>query len=413
MIHRYHVLIFLLALTIAACKSSSPSDPGTGPSPVVPSKFYVGLMYPRSGPMGTTIALRGHGFGTLTDSCTVTMGNTTLPILSIQDDEILAQIPKGAVNGSVILTRGVKSDNAGLFTVTKSHRPGDDTICCIYPDSARPGDIVTIYGDKMTGQTAAYYVFFDSSRAQIIDSLSDWMFRVVVPQVNGPYDHAVTMQLRGALKTAHLFSFPFTMLSHTPPLSLDAVKFNSIKLDFGGIESGVSIVTSYDTTVTTIGTSTYAFGVTAFAPQLVSRGSGANGIDTLAFSSARSYAPHDVETRSIHMIVDKRGSRILSMTYWRERIGHSESLTADGKYRSEWANGDSITFSNLPCISTLDKGLECSLFSLDLGPYTTAGTAYGTQRDADTASGPTRYIVTTFDRMAPPTEEGYLHVKLY
>lgn len=81
-------------------------------------RIRITSLQPSSGPVGTSFAIRGKGFGSIPSRGSVKLGTTVLTPKSWSDSLITTDVPSGAVTGNVTVTVDNTVSNPLLFTVT-------------------------------------------------------------------------------------------------------------------------------------------------------------------------------------------------------------------------------------------------------------------------------------------------------
>jgi large repetitive protein len=117
---------------------------------VTPTIPKVNKLEPRSGPVGTAVAVLGSGF--LGASAVRFNGQAVAAFSVVSDSKITTAVPVGATSGPVSITSPLGTGtSAKAFTVT------GPKIKEITPTSGYPGDAVTLKGDGFTGATAVMF----------------------------------------------------------------------------------------------------------------------------------------------------------------------------------------------------------------------------------------------------------------
>ncbi len=114
---KFRLLPLLLVGALFAFASCSSDDDGT---PVIPStKISVTNLSPISGPIGTTVTVKGTNFGTDAAELTITFGGVVVTPLSISNTEFKIRVPGSLPMGPTIfkVRRGTGSDVTVQFTV--------------------------------------------------------------------------------------------------------------------------------------------------------------------------------------------------------------------------------------------------------------------------------------------------------
>ncbi|MBE0643110.1 MAG: IPT/TIG domain-containing protein [Bacteroidetes bacterium] len=114
---KFRLLPFFLVAAMFVFSACSDDDDGT---PVAPSnKISVTNLSPISGPIGTTVTIKGTNFGTDPAELTITFGGVTVTPTSVKDTEIKVMVPGSLAIGatSIKLKRGTGSEVTVQFTV--------------------------------------------------------------------------------------------------------------------------------------------------------------------------------------------------------------------------------------------------------------------------------------------------------
>ncbi len=89
---KFRLLPFVLVaamMAFAACSDDDGDD-----SPITPNNtITVSNLIPISGPIGSTVRLRGSNFGTDAAELTITFGGITVTPVSVADDEVVLRVP--------------------------------------------------------------------------------------------------------------------------------------------------------------------------------------------------------------------------------------------------------------------------------------------------------------------------------
>jgi YD repeat-containing protein len=100
---------------------------------------------PKSGPVGTSVAIQGTGFSATASQNTVTFNGTAATVTSATTTELVATVPVGANTGPIGVTApGGSATSNAAFTVTSTS--GAPTITSFTPTIGAPGDAVTVTG---------------------------------------------------------------------------------------------------------------------------------------------------------------------------------------------------------------------------------------------------------------------------
>ena len=147
---RYGVVLgglTLGAMLVVASGVAAPRSASGRPS--------ISSFTPRSGPVGTQVAIRGTNLlgGSVSFNGVPTSVNVTYSGDDGSDYELTATVPKGATTGAItVTTSGGVATNHVLFTVTPgnvSALKGKPIVSGFEPATARPGAMITISGENL------------------------------------------------------------------------------------------------------------------------------------------------------------------------------------------------------------------------------------------------------------------------
>lgn len=142
--------------------------------PAVPE---ITRLSPKSGPVGTEVAIQGTGFGATQGSSTVQFKRApAAELLSWSDTEIRCKVPEGAKTGPVKVTTSGGTSNGRRFTVT--HPP---VVTSLTPASGPVGAKVTISGTGFGASPGSSVVKFKGVTASKIISWSRTKIKCKVP----------------------------------------------------------------------------------------------------------------------------------------------------------------------------------------------------------------------------------------
>jgi YD repeat-containing protein len=119
---------------------------------------------PKSGPVGTTVTIKGTGFSTTPSQNAVTFNGVAATVTSATATELVTAVPAGASTGLIGLTvSGVGSASSSeSFTVTAG-TPAP-TITSISPTLGAPGTAVQVSGTSFEAMPALNNLRFEGSR---------------------------------------------------------------------------------------------------------------------------------------------------------------------------------------------------------------------------------------------------------
>ena len=108
------------------------------------SQVSIIAFTPSSGPVGTTVTIRGTGFSTTANQNTVTFNGTGATVSAALATQLTVTVPGGATTGTIAVTApGGSATSASSFTVTSSQAP---TITSFTPAIGVAGTSVTVTG---------------------------------------------------------------------------------------------------------------------------------------------------------------------------------------------------------------------------------------------------------------------------
>lgn len=173
---------------------------------------------PLDGAPGTFVTLQGKGFGSAIGTVTFTGAAgavvATLPVCAAgwTNDEIVVQVPEGAVDGPIALTTAAglldtTDDTLGPvivdFDVNTNERPG---LCSLSPNVGRTDGGVTITGQNLGNDRDDSEVRFDTTASSSYSLWSDGQVGVTVPELSGGADdYDVTAVVNGVASNALRF----------------------------------------------------------------------------------------------------------------------------------------------------------------------------------------------------------------
>jgi hypothetical protein len=131
---------------------------------------------PQSAICGDTVIIKGENFAFNQSECRVLFNKTYARILSSTRDEFVVVVPvaeEGNVKISVTVS-GIKSGNTLDFVMKIPLLTG------FYPETGTFGDVITLSGSNFSLDTSNIYVYFDTTRARIIE-FSRTYYKVEVP----------------------------------------------------------------------------------------------------------------------------------------------------------------------------------------------------------------------------------------
>lgn len=174
---------------------------------------------PLDGAPGTYVTLTGQAFGSLDGTVSFT-GSTGLIAASMPScssgwstDQIVVQVPDGAIDGPIVLTTAAglieaTDDTQGPlivdFDVNNTEKPG---LCNLSPDFGRSSSGLTVEGVNFGGSRGDSQILFGSTAGSSYNSWADSVVGVTVPELSGGSgDYAVTAVVNGVASNALNFN---------------------------------------------------------------------------------------------------------------------------------------------------------------------------------------------------------------
>ena len=139
---------------------------------------------PRSGPVGTEVAIRGTNLlgGSVSFNGVPTSVNVTYSGDDSSDYELTATVPNGATTGSItITTNGGVAKTSALFTVTPGSvtgLKGKPMVSGFEPAKAKPGVMITVSGENLG---SLLYIKIGGVKVKFYKPLSATRLAVRVP----------------------------------------------------------------------------------------------------------------------------------------------------------------------------------------------------------------------------------------
>ena len=165
----WYLLLFVPFLV--SCGGGGSSNPVA-----VISSPQITSITPATGEAGTTVWIRGSGFGATQGSSQVKYGTLQAPVTSWSDTLIEVTIPTnpGSSQGFTVLVNGQVSAPSQQFELS------EPVIYGVYPSSAQPGATMTISGRGFGAYPGASFVALNTQRVQT-DSWSDTAITLRLP----------------------------------------------------------------------------------------------------------------------------------------------------------------------------------------------------------------------------------------
>ncbi len=192
----------------ASCEDDSDCSSGTCEEGTCTAIPRISRVSPGDGAPGNLITISGSGFGSETGNIgfagtetgdeVVTEAYLCNGVLSWSDDEIVVEVPEGAVDGPLIIStvdgyQDRTDDENGSFIndfdVNAILRPG---LCSATPESTPPLSFITLYGNSLGTERGTSVAYFDAYLSTAYQSWSASSFGAYVPNVDdGRYDAQV------------------------------------------------------------------------------------------------------------------------------------------------------------------------------------------------------------------------------
>ena len=157
-------------------------------------------LIPASGPVGTSVKVKGFNFGASQGESTVTFNGTPATPTSWGDTKIQVPVPVGANTGPVVVTVDGGASNGVTFTVLTTPLINDNGLS---PDSGPAGTSVKVKGASFGASQGQSTVTFNGVEAQPT-SWSDTKIQVPVPE--GATTGPVVVTVDGAASNGVTFT---------------------------------------------------------------------------------------------------------------------------------------------------------------------------------------------------------------
>ncbi|HJL01246.1 MAG TPA: IPT/TIG domain-containing protein [Polyangiaceae bacterium LLY-WYZ-15_(1-7)] len=144
---------------------------------VVTQPPFIADFQPRSGPVGTQVTLRGRHFGQSPGRVRVELGGRAMRVLSVQDDALVVEVPRGARTARIAVNVGTQG---GAATPEPFRVEAHRAVSALQPSSGFPGTEVTIRGQGFPRR--GLRVQFAGAAPVQARRVSPVELRVVVPQ---------------------------------------------------------------------------------------------------------------------------------------------------------------------------------------------------------------------------------------
>lgn len=182
-------IIKILSFTDTRIEAQIPKDSSSGPLTVevtgkggdttsksfdvwVPVKFLA--FSPTKGEVGTTIVIKGQGFGTSLGNVDVTLSGQPLKILALTSKQIQVQVPEKAVTGYLQIT--VKNRGAPVVSTAQFKVIYPPELTKFSPAAGQPGTLLTVDGKNFGMLTDNVRVLVGPEKKQqfcIVSKLTD------------------------------------------------------------------------------------------------------------------------------------------------------------------------------------------------------------------------------------------------
>ena len=164
----------VLAVIYSGCDKDPEIKMYIYPAPV-PTGFS-----PISGYSGALITIEGSDFGDYKNAVSVFFNGVESDlIVSCKDDEIIAQVPSDAVSGKVSLKVWTEIiDSIGSYIILPPSK-----VSYISPEKGKPGDEVTITGEKFGTNVADVQIFIGDAEA-VVTLVSDNEIKFTIPDAS-------------------------------------------------------------------------------------------------------------------------------------------------------------------------------------------------------------------------------------
>jgi len=171
--------IMRVVAVVLFCLANMAQAFGRGPS--------ISSLTPASGPVGTSVAIAGSGFGTTQGTSMVKFNGVTATPASWSDTSVVAPVPAGATTGSVVVTVGGTSSRGVTFTVTPK-------ITVLSPASGPLGTTITVNGTTFGASQGSSTITFNGTTV----TPGSWSDTAIVaasptPSTAGPEPVVVTV----------------------------------------------------------------------------------------------------------------------------------------------------------------------------------------------------------------------------
>ena len=195
----------------------------TGPVPAINAN---GLS-PDSGPVGTSVKVKGLNFGASQGESTVTFNGTSATPTSWSDTKIQVPVPVGVTTGPVVVTVNGQASNGVIFTVVTTPTIDEEGL---NPDTGQVGDSVKIKGSNFGALRGTSTVTFNGTAVTDYVSWDDTKIQVRVPE--GATTGPVVVTVDGEASSG----VAFTVTGPVP-----AINANGLSPDSGPVGTSVKV----------------------------------------------------------------------------------------------------------------------------------------------------------------------------
>ena len=212
-----------VVVTVDGEASSGATFTVTGPVPAINDN---GLS-PDSGPVGTSVKVKGLNFGASQGESTVTFNGTSATPTSWSDTKIQVPVPVGVTTGPVVVTVNGQASNGVTFTVVTTPTIDEEGL---NPDTGQVGDSVKIKGSNFGALRGTSTVTFNGTAVTDYVSWGDTKIQVRVPE--GATTGPVVVTVDGEASSG----VAFTVTGPVP-----AINANGLSPDSGPVGTSVKV----------------------------------------------------------------------------------------------------------------------------------------------------------------------------
>lgn len=194
----------------------------------------ISSLTPASGPVGTSVAIAGSGFGTTQGTSTLKFNGVTATPTSWSDTSIVAPVPAGATTGSVVVTVGGTASHGVTFTVTPK-------ITGLSPSSGPLGTTITINGTTFGSSQGSSTITFNGT-AVTPGSWSDTAIVAASPTPSTAGPEPVVVTVAGHASNSVNYTVLPSIIDINPPAATIGASV-TIRGNVFGATQGTSTVT--------------------------------------------------------------------------------------------------------------------------------------------------------------------------